>query len=341
VLVVAGTRVRAAQLERLLAGPDLTVVGSARTADEAEDLVADHHPGVVLVDLDLQAGGLEVVERIMAARATPIVVCGAAAERPEVALAAGAVDVVGALDAPPGSPEYVAALARHVRVASRVKVITHPRARLRNRPPHETDENGLPRRMPIVAIGASTGGPPALATILAELPADLTAGVVVVQHMADGFVEGLARWLDEACALPVVVACDGERLRSGVVHLAPANKNLLVQPGLRVGLEPPLPGQFHQPGIDVTFRSVATVAGPRAVGALLTGMGRDGAAGLLAMRRAGAFTIGQDEPTSVVWGMPAAAQELDAVDVELGLPDIGAALVAAARRVESSAADRL
>ena len=191
--------------------------------------------------------------------------------------------------------------------------------------------------MAIVAIGASTGGPPALATILSEFPADLQAAVVVVQHMAEGFVEGLARWLDETCLLPVVVACDGERLRPGVVHLAPANKNLVVQPGLRVSLEPPTPGQFHLPGVDATFRSLAEVAGPRAVGALLTGMGRDGAGGLLALRRAGAFTIGQDEPTSVVWGMPAAAQALDAVDVELPLPEIAAAVVAAAKRVESTA----
>lgn len=340
VVVVAGTRVRAQQLERLLAGPGLVVAGGAKTPDEAEDLVSDHRPGAVLVDLDLHAGGLEVIERVMASRATPIVVCGAAAERPEVALAAGAVDVVGALDAPPGSAEYVAALVRHLRVASRVKVITHPRARLRHRPP-TPGEDDTPRRMALIAIGASTGGPPALATILSELPADLRAAVIVVQHMAEGFVEGLGRWLDEACPLPVVVACDGERLRSGVVHLAPANKNLIVQPGLRVSLEPPLPGQFHLPGVDPTFASVAAVAGPRAVGALLTGMGRDGAAGLLAMRRAGAFTIGQDEPTSVVWGMPAAAQQLDAVDVELPLPDIAGAIVSAARRVQNAAGDRL
>ena len=111
--------------------------------------------------------------------------------------------------------------------------------------------------MAIVAIGASTGGPPALATILSEFPADLQAAVVVVQHMAEGFVEGLARWLDETCPLPVVVACDGERLRPGVVHLAPANKNLVVQPGLRVSLEPPNPGQFHLPGVDATLLAVA------------------------------------------------------------------------------------
>jgi chemotaxis response regulator CheB len=180
-----------------------------------------------------------------------------------------------------------------------------------------------------VAIGASTGGPPALATILAELPRDLPAAVLVVQHMAEGFVEGLARWLDGVCPLPVMVAVDGERIIPGQVYLAPANQNLLVRPGFRVGLTDPPAGQYHVPGVDVTFRSVAEFSGQNAVGVLLTGMGRDGAAGLKVLRDVGAFTIGQDESTSVVWGMPAAAQELDAVDVELPLSGIGQAVVSA------------
>jgi two-component system, chemotaxis family, protein-glutamate methylesterase/glutaminase len=181
----------------------------------------------------------------------------------------------------------------------------------------------------VVAIGASTGGPPALATILAELPSDVPASFIVVQHMAEGFVEGLARWLDGVCSLPVVVAVDGERIQAGHVYLAPANQNLLLKPGYRVALEDPPPSQYHVPGVDVTFRSVAAVAGRHSVGALLTGMGRDGAAGLKVLRDIGAFTIGQDESTSVVWGMPAAAQDADAVDLELPLPAISQAIVTA------------
>ena len=162
-----------------------------------------------------------------------------------------------------------------------------------------------------------------------ELPADLDAAVLVVQHMAEGFVEGLARWLDGVCPLPVVVAVDGERLQPAQVYLAPANQNMVVRPGYRVGLTDPPPGQYHVPGVDVTFRSVAQVSGQYSVAALLTGMGRDGAAGLKVLRDIGAFTIGQDESTSVVWGMPAAAQEADAVDLELPLPAIGQAIVTA------------
>jgi chemotaxis response regulator CheB len=267
---------------------------------------------------------------------------------------------------------------RHLKIASRVRVITHPRGRLRSRgvrgvaavnppSPSERDERGReqvdgtasnptddrstgsmhsservrrhvtqrPRPIPprqgplVVAIGASTGGPPALATILSELPAELPAAVLVIQHMAEGFGEGLARWLAGVCAIPVVVAVEGERLQPGQVYLAPANQNMVVRPGFRVGLTDPPPGQYHVPGVDVTFRSVAQVSGQYAVAALLTGMGRDGAAGLKVLRDIGAFTIGQDESTSVVWGMPAAAQEADAVDLELPLPAIGQAIVTA------------
>ena len=374
VAVVAGTRTRIKVLEKLLNQPGVIVCGSAQEPVAAEELVVAAQPSAVLLDLDLWSGGLEAIERIMATRATPIVVIGPAAEHPEAAIAAGAVDVVGGLDVSPGSAEYSTMVMRHLKIASRVRVITHPRGRLRGRgvrgmatppiptrPPVEPvgadvatevgEEHraasapsperirrhvGLrprpaaPRQGPlVVAIGASTGGPPALATILSELPPDLPAAVLVVQHMAEGFVEGLARWLDGVCALPVVVAVEGERLQPGQVYLAPANQNLVVRPGFRVGLTDPPSGQYHVPGVDVTFRSVAQVSGQYAVAALLTGMGRDGAAGLKVLRDIGAFTIGQDESTSVVWGMPAAAQEADAVDLELPLPAIGQAIVTA------------
>jgi len=356
VVVVANTRTRARQLRNmLLGGPGFVVAGDACTPEEAEELVLEHRPGVVLLDLAPECGGLEAIERIMSARATPIVVCGDAADRAQDALAAGAVDVVGALDALPTSPQYVTALRRHLRVASRIRVITHPRARLRargllaeQRPVEAPAEDGpassaaprLPRLDPVVvAIGASTGGPLALATILGALPIDLDAAVLVVQHMADGFVEGLAHWLDGISALPVVLARDGQRLRPGMVHLAPARKNTLVRSGLRVELHDPLPGQFHIPGIDATFTSIGATCHERAVGVLLTGMGRDGAAGLRKMRDKGAITIGQDEPTSVVWGMPAAAAALDAVVHEHALPDIAEAVVSAVREAQEATSD--
>jgi two-component system chemotaxis response regulator CheB len=161
---------------------------------------------------------------------------------------------------------------------------------------------------------------------LAELPADFAAAVVVVQHMADGFIEGLASWLDTTCALPVSVGAHGRRLSPGTVTIAPSGLNLIVHDQLRVTTHEPPKTQYHLPGIDSTLTSIAESMGSRAVGVLLTGMGRDGALGLKKMRDQGAFTIAQDEETSAVYGMPAAAMALGAAEVELPLSEVGPAL---------------
>ena len=347
VVVVADSRVRARALRAMLSGPGFLVAAEACSADDAEAAVVRTSPDVVLLDLDPETGGIEAIERIMGTLPTPIVVCGEAALHSRDALAAGAVDVIGALDALPSSPQYVTALRRHLKIASRVRVITHPRNRLRARgvPVRPAGAQGAPRSaagsgLRVVVIGASTGGPPALAMILADLPAELPVPVLVVQHMADGFVEGLASWLDGLSPLPVVLARDGQRLEPGTVYVAPAGLNTLLRHGLRIGLEPPAPGQFHVPGVDAAFISAATVCRDRALGVLLTGMGRDGAEGLRQMYDAGGRTIGQDEPTSVVWGMPAAAQAMGAVQAELALPDIAAAIVAAVRPPADAKAPR-
>lgn len=348
VVVVGDSRSRTRVLRGMLSGPGFHVAAEVCTAAEAEAAVVAHEPAAVLIDLDPADGGIEAIERIMGTRPTPVVVCGALVEHSQAALAAGAVDVVGALDALPSSPQYATALRRHLKVASRVRVITHPRSRLRAKglaggatadgsplvrsvPVHgplpAASADGQPVR--VVVVGASTGGPPALATILGDLPCDLPVPVLVVQHMADGFVEGLASWLNGLSPLPVVMAEHGRRLRPGHVHVAPAGVNTLLRPGLRAELRTPPAGQFHVPGIDEAFASTAAVCGAHAVGVLLTGMGRDGAEGLRRLRDAGALTIGQDEPTSVVWGMPAAAQALGAVEVELPLSRIARALTVA------------
>ncbi len=359
VVVVAATLSRTHALSALLDTPEFRVAAEVTNALDAESAVVEHQPGAVLVDLGPEAGGLEAIERIMGTRPTPVVVCGTLAEHSEDVLAAGAVDVVGALDSQPGTPEYTTALQRHLRVASRVRVITHPRNRLRVRglarasrtgmvPPPSSGRPGVPpdraarssapprphaasirgRHVRAVVIGASTGGPPALATLLCDLPPDLDVPILVVQHMADGFVESLATWLDEISPLPVVLARHGHRLRPGVVHIAPAGLNTVVRPGLRVELRTPPAGQFHVPGVDAAFSSAAAVCGAHAIGVLLTGMGRDGAAGLRVLRDAGAVTIGQDEPSCVVYGMPGAALALGAVQDELPLSEIGPTVTA-------------
>ena len=333
------------------ADPDFTVVGEARNGKEAVALVARLRPSAVLMDLDLPVmSGIEAIERIMAASPTPILVCSAHVGGDESAnaleaLAAGAVDVL----AKPGPDDtsslddYADQIRKKLRVASRVRVITHPRGKLRTREHAAVPRLGLTRPSPVlldepacearhgvklVAIGASTGGPQALHTLLRDLPADLEQAVLVVQHMADGFIPGLASWLDQLVPLPVVVGASGRRLLPGTITIAPSGSNLLVQDDrLRVLCVDPEPGQFHVPGIDQCFQSVADALGPDAVGVLLTGMGRDGAQGLKAMRSRGAATLGQDEATSTVYGMPQAAFALDAVDRQLALQDIAEAVL--------------
>ncbi|HET6908775.1 MAG TPA: chemotaxis-specific protein-glutamate methyltransferase CheB [Mycobacteriales bacterium] len=340
----------------LEADPALSVVGEARNGRDALALVDRLRPQVVLMDLHLPVmNGIEAIERIMAVRPTPILVYsafvdGADRDNATAALAAGAVDVMEKPGAhgPAKLDDDAESLRRRLKLVGRVKVITHPRARLggsaatmttrrlgpaRPGPCSPTPARVMPpvgglrpRDVAVIAIGASTGGPHALATLLAELPASLSAAVVVVQHMADGFIEGLASWLDGICALPVAVGSSGRRLQPGTVTVAPSGLNLVVHRELRVTTHEPPRSQYHVPGIDVTFGSIADAVGGRAVGVLLTGMGRDGAEGLKRLRDGGAFTIAQDEATSAVYGMPAAAMGLGAVDRQLPLEDIGTAL---------------
>jgi two-component system chemotaxis response regulator CheB len=344
--------------------PTLEVIGEARTGRDAVALVEKLRPTAVLMDLHLPVmNGLEAIERIMTIRPTPIVVYssfvdGADRENGAAALAAGAIDVM----AKPGPndsarlEEYAEALRQRLRVAGRVRVITHPRHKLamnaeasvstrrlatangqrtdvapRQRVPADASPDSTlellaERDFEVLAIGASTGGPQALSTLLADLPERTTTAIIVVQHMADGFMEGLVHWLDEVCPMPVVLGASGKRLIPGAVTVAPSGLNLVVHDHLRVTAETPPSTQYHVPGIDVTFASVAEVFGAQAAGVLLTGMGRDGALGLKRMRDCGGFTIGQDESTSAVYGMPAAAKSVDAVDLQLPLPEISIAV---------------
>lgn len=340
---------------------DFEVVGEARNGREAVALVRRLKPAAVLMDLDLpQMSGIEAIESIMASNPTPILVFSAfvdGADRSNAleCLAAGAVDVL----AKPGAyetgtlAEHAEVLRRRMRVAARVRVITHPRGRLRSQGltgeqtgartavlarPVEVDVAAR-TDVKLLVIGASTGGPQALLTVLRALPADLSQAVLVVQHMAEGFIPGLATWLDELVPLPVGVGASGHRLLPGTITLAPSGGNLLVQDSrLRVMCTPPEPGQFHVPGVDATLLSVADALGPDAVGVVLTGMGRDGAIGLKAMRDRGAATLGQDEATSAVYGMPAAAFALGAVEVQLPVDAIAPALLALVGRDPGAAA---
>jgi two-component system response regulator WspF len=180
---------------------------------------------------------------------------------------------------------------------------------------------------PIVALGASTGGPKALATILGAFPDTFSAAVVIVQHLDAHFYQGLSEWLAHGSRLPVVAVDAPMTLEAGTVYLAARPEHVVMSPGDRLSFTREWPELVSRPSIDVLFRSLAEIRGARGVAALMTGMGRDGAEGLLALRRAGFYTIAQDAPSSVVYGMPRVAAEIGAATTVLPLDRIGARIV--------------
>ncbi len=324
--------------------PGMRVVGEARDGEEAIILALELKPDVISMDIRMPLlDGLEATRRIMSRQPTPVVVVSGLLERDVdlsfQALQAGALAVV---EKPPDrqDPAFAAKhrqLVTTLAAMARVGVVR----RWENDPGRNavTQEAPRPRRATnrlrvvpeVIAIGASAGGPGALSAIFRDLPGDFPVPIVVVQHMPDEFVAGLARWLHKATPLRVVVAADNLVLEPGVVHLGPGSTHLTVvrQPDGRLAarLLPTRGAHRYQPSVDVLFESVAQVCGRSAVGVVLTGMGDDGAAGLLAMRQAGAVTLAQDEASCTVYGMPGAAVARGAVEHVLGLSNLATTLL--------------
>ncbi|MCL5883526.1 MAG: CheB methylesterase domain-containing protein [Actinobacteria bacterium] len=217
-----------------------------------------------------------------------------------------------------------------IKLLSRVRVITHPRARLLNKiikPVEIRTTSGAVEEHKIVAIGSSTGGPQALQRILCSLPADFTARVVIVQHIARGFTDGLIEWLSSSCKMDIIKGSDGHLLEPGEVVIAPDGIHMIVTTSGRIQLvERQIPGP-HKPSIDVLLESVADVYGKKAVGVILTGMGRDGAQGIKAIHDRGGHTIAQDKNTSVIFSMAKEAIKLGGVDRVVPLSAVGRLLL--------------
>ncbi len=339
VVVVEDSLVQRANLIAVLeADGDITVVGEATTAVEAISMVTALRPDVVTLDLNIPAGGGQyALEQIMANTPTPILVLSATVHDGTSVPAIEAL-VGGALLAVPKparwTPAFEDELRRSVRMIRTVPVIRHIRGALRSRPVDAavttpTATRPLGPGSCVVAIAASTGGPPALATVLRGL-AQLTVPVLIVQHIHPDFVQGFIDWMSKVSPLPVVLAHDGQALRGGCIHVGPGGTHLRVGRDWRVELAQ-APRSVHRPSADQLFESVAARAGANGVGVLLTGMGEDGAAGMAAMHRCGARTIAQDEATSAVYGMPRAAVRLGVVDQQLPLPAVADAIVRAVR----------
>jgi len=286
--------------------------------------------------------GLEATRRIMQVCPTPVVVVSSLLDQ-EVdlsfqALQAGALAVV---EKPPdrNSPRFSekqSLLVRTLSAMAGVRVIRRSTALLDGRRLTESQTMTAvsapqtPALPQVVAIGASAGGPSALSKLLKELPRELPLPLVVVQHMSAEFIGGLARWLIHTSGWPVVVAYEGMLLRPGVVHLSPGNAHLTITReanGLTVRLVHEQGPYRYQPSVDVLFETVASACGAAAVGVVLTGMGDDGAAGLLAMYQAGAATFAQDKASSTVFGMPAAAIERGAARYVVSLAALPEAIL--------------
>lgn len=322
-VVVHGRTLDGVDLVRVLQREgDIAVVARAGDAASAVEQVAAIRPHVVLLDLRM-AGSLLVVEQVMATTPTPILVLDPRREDRRSPSAAEAL-VAGALDALPVPARWTAPsedeLRRSVRQIRKVTVIRHPRGRVRVPRPV-----GAPGdRPPVVGLAASTGGPSALATVLAGL-AGLPAAVLVVQHLHPDFTDGLVEWMARVSALPVEVATVGTVAEPGRAYFGPAGRHLRIGADRRLELTG-TPASLHCPSADELFRSLAERAGPSGIGVLLTGMGEDGARGLLDLHRAGGRTLAQDEASSAVFGMPQAAHRLGAVTDLLPLDEIAAAV---------------
>lgn len=311
----------------LSSDPRMEVVGAATDGECAIEAAQRLKPDVITMDIHMpRMNGYETTRRIMESNPVPIVIVSNSyfandTDKTFRALAAGALAIVRKPRSP-GSPEYredADELLRTVKVMSEVKVVRRwPRRGLPEPVPQlvvaarsATTKTGL------VAIGASTGGPAVLRDILAALPRGFSAPVMVVQHMTRGFMEGFVRWLGNSTVLPVHLAADGEPLVPGHIYFAPDDLHMLAGRDQRIHLSEAPPENGLRPAVSRLFRSVAEGFGPRAVGILLTGMGRDGAAELRLLREAGGVTAVQDRASSVVYGMPGEALMLDAADYVL------------------------
>jgi two-component system chemotaxis response regulator CheB len=329
-------------LVQVLAGDGrFQVVATANDGQEAADLAAQLRPDVIVMNMLLpRLDGIGATRRIMAETPTPIVIVsttrdGTLTDRTGEALQAGAVMV---LDTPlsPGDSRPTRAvqdLLTAIRLMAEVKVVRRPASGVRRSPVVSVRRHDLiervasSKRRPVaVVLAASTGGPQAIQTVLQALGADLDVPVFVVQHMSTGFLIGMVGWLAGTCPQSVRLAAHGDEPAGGTVYIAPEDYHLLItRPGkLALTKAPPVGG--FRPSANTLFESAAHCYGASAVGAVLTGMGDDGAAGLAALREAGASTIAQDEASAVVYGMPRAAAVAGAAERVLPLAAIGPAV---------------
>lgn len=334
-----------ALMRKMLAGvlsedPDIEVVGTAPDPYVAREQIKALNPDVVTLDVEMpHMNGIDFLRKIMELRPTPVVMIStltqAGAETTLEALEIGAVDFV-AKPADAGAMAHLGAeLIPKIKSAAR----TRTQRRATGQRPRPTWSSAHATSDKIIAIGSSTGGVEALKALLMELPPDVPP-ILIAQHMPERFTAAFARRLDTECPMRVCEASNDQGIERGHVYIAPGGHHLELGrrgQGYYCSLNEGSPVSGHRPSVDVLFTSVARVAGRNAVGVILTGMGRDGASGLLTMRKAGCETFGQDESTSLVYGMPRVAFEIGAVAHQHPLLKLPAAILAACASTKTSA----
>ncbi|MGF6596489.1 two-component system chemotaxis response regulator CheB [Paraburkholderia sp. GAS448] len=336
--------IRSLMTEIINSQPDMTVVATAPDPLVARDLIKQHNPDVLTLDVEMpRMDGLDFLEKLMRLRPMPVVMVSSLTERgSEITLRAlelGAVDFVtkpkvGIRD---GMLDYSEKLADKIRAAARARVrqaapVQHAGGPAGHAAPAPAPlfNNPLVSTEKLIIVGASTGGTEAIREVLVPLPPDAPA-VLIAQHMPPGFTKSFAQRLNGLCRITVKEAEHGERVLPGHAYIAPGHAHLLLARSganyiAHLSDDPPV--NRHRPSVDVLFRSAAQHAGKNAVGVILTGMGRDGAAGLLDMKKAGAYTLAQDEASCIVFGMPREAIALGAADEIASLPEMSRRVMA-------------
>lgn len=319
----------------------MVVIGEAKNGQEVVDLVHKTRPDVISMDINMpKMDGLEATRQIMADIPTPVVVVSGLVESDiELSLKALEAGALAVVEKPPDrhSPSFESKrreLIRTIHAMAGVTVVSRRRSKQGAEDHQETKTfktiTSRLRKPEIIGIGASTGGPSAIQRILKDFPADVSVPIVIVQHMPHEFLQGMTRWLQRSTPLNIKIAESGDELESGTAYIAPGTAHMTVQrhdSQLVIQLIKDRGTPQYQPSINMLFNSLATTCASNAIGVILTGMGDDGASGLLAMKEAGAKTLAQDEISSTVYGMPHAAKVCGAVNSMLPLTSLASEIL--------------